>query len=108
MNSASFKSPITWLRETLAPSQREKNTQAELEAARKAEVEKGQGSVFDVVAETVKKDVEPEAEMMVVATKAKKKADQVRGRLDQTLEPVQRSICSINIPRQTSRSRTGN
>ncbi|KAI0353534.1 ribosomal protein L22 [Trametes cingulata] len=42
-----FKSPVTWLRESLAPSVRQQNTKEEIEAARKQAAEKDQLSVFE-------------------------------------------------------------
>ncbi|KAI0327774.1 ribosomal protein L22 [Cubamyces sp. BRFM 1775] len=44
-----FKNPVAWLRESLAPSIRQRNTQEEVEAARKQAAEKGQLSVFESV-----------------------------------------------------------
>ena len=45
--SASFKTPLTWIRESLSLNVREKATQEEIEAARKEQAEKGQLSVFE-------------------------------------------------------------
>ncbi|KAI9001441.1 ribosomal protein L22 [Trametes punicea] len=44
-----FRSPVTWLRESLAQNVRERNTREEIEAARKQAAEKGQLSVFESV-----------------------------------------------------------
>ncbi|KAH9899998.1 ribosomal protein L22 [Cubamyces lactineus] len=44
-----FKGPVAWLRESLAPNIRQRNTQEEVEAARKQAAEKGQLSVFESV-----------------------------------------------------------
>ena len=76
--SASFRNPLTWLRESLTPNVRQKNTEEELEAARKAEAEKGEGSIFDVVAETVREESKPGEETVMALAKSQKKVDQVR------------------------------
>ncbi|KAI0701805.1 mitochondrial 50S ribosomal protein L22 [Cytidiella melzeri] len=47
--SVSFN-PLNWVRESFAVKKREKNTEQELAAARKAAADKGQGSIFDTVA----------------------------------------------------------
>lgn len=72
---------MTWLRDSLIPGVRKKNSEEELEAARKAEAEKGHGSVFDAVAATeIAKEEDGEREGLMV--KKTKKADQVcRGSL---------------------------
>lgn len=59
---------------------REKNTEEELAAARKADAEKGQGSIFDAVADTVKEEVEAKTDVGVGVAKTKEKASQVRAR----------------------------
>ncbi|KAH8105957.1 mitochondrial 50S ribosomal protein L22 [Cristinia sonorae] len=46
---ASLKGPLTWLRQSLAPAVR-KDSEEDIAAARKAEAEKGQSSVFDSIA----------------------------------------------------------
>ncbi|KAI0772611.1 ribosomal protein L22 [Irpex lacteus] len=48
--------PLNWVRDTLAVSKREKSTEEELEAARRADAAQGQGSIFDAVAETSEED----------------------------------------------------
>ena len=94
------------MRESLAPTVREKNSPEELEAARKAEAEKGQGSVFDAVAETVKEDSEATEESRVATTKGKKKAVEVRMTFASFLRPQHLTRASTNTLQQTSKYRT--
>ena len=49
MSLSNFKSPVAWLRESLAPNVRQKNTEEEIEAARKQAAQKDQLSVFESV-----------------------------------------------------------
>lgn len=56
----SFKGPVTWLRESLAPGVREQNTKEEIEAARKRAAEKGQLGVFESAPTLVEGDVTAE------------------------------------------------
>ncbi len=44
---ASFKTPLTWIKESLSLNVREKASKEEIEAARKEQAEKGQLSVFE-------------------------------------------------------------
>ncbi|GJE84127.1 ribosomal protein L22 [Phanerochaete sordida] len=68
---ASFKSPMSWLRDTLDLKFRQQPSEKELEQARRQQIEKGQGSVFDSLPTMVE---EPEkAELLVAQPKAKSK-----------------------------------
>ncbi|KAI1795116.1 ribosomal protein L22 [Ganoderma leucocontextum] len=49
MRLPNFKGPVQWLRESLADNVRQKNTQEEIEAARRQAAEKGQLGVFESV-----------------------------------------------------------
>ena len=49
MRLPNFKGPVQWLRESLAPNVRQKNTEEEIEAARRQAAEKGQLGVFESV-----------------------------------------------------------
>lgn len=62
--------PLNWVRESFAVNKREKNTEEELEAARKAAAEKGEGSIFDTLSESsAKEDTEQDAGVVVKAKK---------------------------------------
>ena len=50
MDSASLGNPLGWLRNQLVPGMREEPSKKEVDAARKEQVEKGQGSIFDSLA----------------------------------------------------------
>lgn len=54
-NSASFR-PWQWIRQQLSPAVREEPSQKEVAAARKEQVEKGHGSIFDRLAIEKEKD----------------------------------------------------
>ncbi|TBU49379.1 mitochondrial 50S ribosomal protein L22 [Dichomitus squalens] len=55
-----FKGPVQWLQETLSPNVRQKNTEEEIEAARRQAAEKGQLGVFESMP-TVEGEEEGEA-----------------------------------------------
>ncbi|CAL1700959.1 unnamed protein product [Somion occarium] len=46
----SFKNPIEWVREAVGSNVREKSSEQEIAAARKAQIEKGEASVFESIA----------------------------------------------------------
>jgi large subunit ribosomal protein L22 len=62
--------PLNWVRESFAVNKREKNTEEELEAARKAAAEKGEGSIFDTLTESsAKEDTEQDAGVVLKSKK---------------------------------------
>lgn len=79
--SASFKNPFRWLQESLDLKFRQQHSPEEIEEARKQQIEKGQGSVFESLPELVE-DVEgadDKAKLLASSPKAKgKKAIEVR------------------------------
>ncbi|KAI0347195.1 mitochondrial 50S ribosomal protein L22 [Trametopsis cervina] len=64
--------PLNWIRESLAVNKRQQNTQEELEAARKADAAKGQGNIFDAIAEDVKEEGDATEGATGAVVKAKK------------------------------------
>lgn len=78
LRSASFKSPFTWLRETLDLKYRQQHTEKEIEEARKQQLEKGQGSVFESLPELADEAEGEKAQLLISSPKAKgKKATDV-------------------------------
>jgi len=70
---ASFKTPFTWLRETLDLKFRQQHSEKEIEEARKQQVEKGQGNVFDSLPELADEVGGDMAQLLVGLPKAKGK-----------------------------------
>ncbi|KZT24510.1 ribosomal protein L22 [Neolentinus lepideus HHB14362 ss-1] len=56
IHSATFRNPLTWLQEQLAPKIREKATEEEIEASRKEMAQRGEESVYDTIPEPVSEE----------------------------------------------------
>ena len=52
--SASYLNPLEWVREKLAPGQKEQQSKEEIDAAKKKAAAEGQTSIFDSVASTAR------------------------------------------------------
>ena len=78
MRMPNFKGPVAWLRESLAPNVRQKNTEEEIEAARQQAAERGQLSVFESVPTITEGEAAAEGGEEVVPAWKKKTYTEVR------------------------------
>lgn len=71
LSSVSFKNPLTWVQESLAPGMRDKASEQETAAVRQEQIAKGEGNIFDTVLPQVSEGTK------VVIAKPKKKHTEV-------------------------------
>lgn len=89
--SVSFKNPIEWVREAVGSNVREKSSEQEIAAARKAQIEKGEASVFESIAPVAADKAKVTGAKIV---KAKKMHTEVR---EQAYGHIAHGLNSANI-----------
>jgi len=103
--SASYLNPLTWVKEKLAPGQKEQQSKEEKDAAKKKAAAGGQTSIFDSVASTAR-EVSKRVDADELKKPRKPKATTVR--FGSTILFGSEEDCSINTRLRVSTFLTAN